>query len=120
MAEIGPGTSHSVTGYREGGGSGAGAAGDVQHLAGDEAGARGAEEGDGVGDVLGPAGTVHRDAGDAGGAELLEGLPDALGGGLGHLGDDEPGRDRVTRDAELAELVGDGLGEALEAGLGGG
>src|SRR3954453_20396400 len=95
--------------------SGAGAAGDVQHLPGDEAGARGAEERDGVGDVLGLAVTVHRDAGDAGGAERLEGLPDPLGGGLGHLGDDEPGRGRVAGDAELAELLGDGLGEALEA-----
>ena len=42
----------------------------------------------------------------------------ALGGRLGHLGLDEAGGDRVGGDAELAQLDGEGLGEALQAGLG--
>ena len=36
----------------------------------------------------------------------------------GHVGDDEAGRDGVGGDAELAELDGQGLGEALQTGLG--
>jgi hypothetical protein len=42
----------------------------------------------------------------------------AVRGGRGHVGGDEPGRDRVGGDPELAELDGQGLGEALQAGLG--
>ena len=48
----------------------------------------------------------------------LEGDADPLGGGRGHVGDDEAGRDRVRGDPELAQLDGQGLGEALQAGLG--
>src|SRR5438874_1787789 len=43
---------------------------------------------------------------------------DALRGGRGHVGGDEPGRDRVGGDPELAELDGQGLSEALQTGLG--
>ncbi len=63
---------------------------------------------------------LHRDLGGGGGLELLEAHADALGGGGGHVGDDEAGGDGVGGDAELAELLGEGLGEALETGLGGG
>ena len=78
------------------------------------------EEGDGVGDVLGPADALHGDLGGGGGLEVLEAHADALGGGGGHVGDDEAGGDGVGGDAELAELLGEGLGEALQTGLGGG
>ena len=45
-------------------------------------------------------------------------MPDPGRGGRGHVGGDEPGRDRVGGDAELAQLLGQGLGEALQARLG--
>ncbi len=44
----------------------------------------------------------------------------ALGDAAGHLGVDEARADRVDRHTELAQLEGEGLGEALNAGLGGG
>jgi hypothetical protein len=50
--------------------------------------------------------------------ENVERDANALRGGRGHVADDEPGRDRVGGDPELAELNGQGLGEALQAGLG--
>ena len=51
--------------------------------------------------------------------EVVERDAHALGGRLGHLGLDEAGGDRVGGHAELAELDREGLGEALQTGLGG-
>src|SRR5262249_24082538 len=50
--------------------------------------------------------------------EDVERDADPVGGGGGHVGGDEPGRDRVGGDPERAKLDGQGLGEALQAGLG--
>src|SRR5690348_6774062 len=50
--------------------------------------------------------------------ENVERDADALRGGRGHVGGDEAGRDRVGGDTELAEFDGQGLGEALQPGLG--
>ena len=63
---------------------------------------------------------LHGDLGRGGGLEVLEAHADAGGGGGGHVGGDEAGGDGVGGDAELAELDGEGLGEALQTGLGGG
>src|SRR5918998_591787 len=51
--------------------------------------------------------------------ELLEVQAETGGGLPGHLRLDEPGGDGVHRDAVAAELDGEGLGETLEARLGG-
>src|SRR6058998_3960569 len=76
-------------------------AGDVQHLAGDEAGRVAREEGDGVGDVVRLADPRDRDLGGGRGLEVLEAHADACGGGGGHVGGDEAGGDGVGGDAEL-------------------
>src|SRR5687768_4580988 len=95
-------------------------AGDVDDLAGHEAGALAHEERRGVRDVLGLTDARDRDRLRGTVDQILERDLHALGGRLGHLGGDEAGRDRVDRDAELAELDREGLGEALQTGLGGG
>ena len=66
----------------------------------------------------GSADALDGDLGGGRGLEVLEAHADALGGGGGHVGDDEAGGDGVGGDAELAEFDGEGLGEALQTGLG--
>src|SRR6476469_3638941 len=95
-------------------------AGDVDDLAGDEAGLLAREEGGRGGDVLGLADAGDGDLLGRPLEELLEGDAHALGGLARHVGRDEARRDGVGRDAELPELDGEGLREALETGLGGG
>src|SRR6476661_8473781 len=96
------------------------ATGHVDDLSGDEAGLLGDEEGDGGRDVVGLADPRHRYLLGGVRDEVLERHADPLGGGPGHVGLDEAGGDGVRGDPELAELDGEGLGEALQAGLRGG
>src|SRR6478752_4179963 len=93
-------------------------AGDVDDLAGDEAGLLAHEEGRRGGDVLGLADAGDGDLLGRPLEELLEGDAHALGGLARHVGGDEAGGDRVGGDPELAELDRERLGEALQAGLG--
>ncbi len=65
----------------------------------------------------GSPGPRHRDLGGPGGHVGVPVLPDPLGGRPGHVADDEPGSDAVGRDAEPAQLDGEGLREALQPGL---
>ena len=92
---------------------------DVDHLARDEARALADEEAHGVRDVLELARAGHRDLGGAGGDV---GAPSparcARRSPWSCPTDDEPGRDAVRGDAELAQLDREGLGEALQARLG--
>src|SRR3954468_15208840 len=97
--------------------SGLGAAGGVDHLAGDEARTLADEERHQVRDVLGLADALHRDLLRGERDEVVERHAHALRGRLGHLRLDEPRGDRVGRDAELAQLDGESLGEALQTGL---
>ena len=93
---------------------------DVQRLTGDEGRLVAAQERGGGGDVLGLADPAH---GGGLGVEPLQLLGlhlEPARGGVGHLGGDEAGRDRVGGDAERAELDAEGAGEALDAHLGGG
>src|SRR6202008_4436316 len=78
------------------------------------------EEGDRMRDVLDLADPLHRNLLGGAGLEVLKGNAEAGSGGGGHVSNNEAGRDRVSRDAELAELKREGLGEALHARLGGG
>src|SRR4029078_11712466 len=52
--------------------------------------------------------------------EVLDAHPDPGCGGVGHVGGDEAGGDRVDVDAVGTELDAEGAGEALDALLGGG
>ncbi len=61
---------------------------------------------------LGSAGAAHRDLG-----QLL--VPDPLRHGLGHGRADQAGLDRVDPHAQVGDLLGGGLGQADDAGLGG-
>src|SRR6185503_5237021 len=95
--------------------SGSGSAGDVDDLSGDERGLLSDEERHHRGDVLWLSGAVDRDLRGGRLLEVLERHAEPLGGGRGHVGLDETGGDRVDGDAELAQLDGQGLGEALQA-----
>src|SRR6266540_1502891 len=112
-----PSKTRMLTPFGRSEGSVPGAAGDVHHLAGDERRLVADEERRHRGDVLRLARTPHRDLRCGGFLEVLDRHPDPLGGGGGHLGLDETGRDRVGRDAELAQLDRERLGEALQPGL---
>jgi hypothetical protein len=100
--------------------SGPRAAGDVDHLAGDEAGSLAGQERHGVRDVLRLPGAAHRDRRGPLLHVLVPVRADPLGGRAGHVGDDEARRHRVGRDAVPAQLDREGLREALQPGLGGG
>src|SRR3954454_17623197 len=96
-----------------------GASVDVEGLAGDVRRLVAAEERGGGRDVRGVAAPPHRIAVGGGLAEVLDRHADASSGGVGHVGGDEAGCDRVRGDAEGAELDAQGPDEALDAHLGG-
>src|SRR5262249_17782056 len=96
-----------------------GAAGKVENLAGNVAGALADEEGDRVRDVLDLTDPLHRDLLGRSGLEVLARHAEPAGGGGGHVSDNEPGGGRVRGDAELSEFIREGLGEPLHARLGG-
>src|SRR3954470_21938660 len=89
------------------------AAVDRQRRAGDEAAVLGAEEGDSAGDLVGAAQTADRDSRD----DFLEHLGRDR---RDHLGVDIAGRDRVDGDSGAGALLGERLGEAVDARFGGG
>src|SRR3712207_5436986 len=88
--------------------SGPGPPGDVDDLAGDEPRALADQEGHRVRDVLRLPGAGDRDGGGALGHVLVPVAADADRRRAGHLRGDEARRDRVRRDAELAQLDGEG------------
>src|SRR5699024_9251464 len=93
---------------------------EIDDLPGDVPGVLIGEEGDRVGDVLGNTHAAHGDVRLAEGLHVLVLDAHAFGGRAGHGGLDESGGHGVAGDSELAEFDGKGLGEALQACLGGG
>src|SRR5271167_1973202 len=92
----------------------------VDNLAGDEARVLADQEGDSGRHVGRLADPVYGYLLLVGLHELLERHLQAGGHVRGHVGGDEVRRDRVRGDPELAQFLGERLGEALHAGLGGG
>ena len=86
---------------------------DHEHLAGDVAGVIGGEEEGRIGDILGLAEVGQRDAGE-------QGLAGLFGDGIGHVRGDEAGGDGIHCHLAAGNFLGHGLGEADDAGLGGG
>src|SRR6185312_4197578 len=86
---------------------------DRERRARDEAALVGHQEQHPAGDLLGLAEAADGDAGD----DLLQHF---LGHGAHHLGVDIAGGDGVDGDALAGALLGQGLGEAVDARLGGG
>ena len=89
------------------------AAVDYDDLAGDVAGFIGGEEGGGVGDILRLAEVGQGDAGEQGFACLLR-------DGIGHISGDKAGGNGVDGYLAAGDFLSHGLGEADDAGLGGG
>src|SRR6185312_15930275 len=88
------------------------AAVDRERRAGDELGILGAEEGDAAGDLLGAAEAADGDAG-------LDLLQHVGRHGGDHVGVDVAGGQGVDGDAVAGAFLGQGLGEAVDAALGG-
>src|SRR4029079_2056717 len=97
-----------------------GASIDVQRLAGDVRRLVAAQERGRGSDVRGEPDPADRVALGRGLAEVLHRHPHARGGGVGHVGGDEAGSDRVGGHAVRTELYAEGAHEALDAHLRGG
>src|SRR3954469_16085267 len=89
------------------------AAVDVQRLTGDERGLVAAQERGGRGEAPGVPPPPRRRPFGGGLAVLLRLDADAARGGVGHVGDDEAGSDRVDRDTERTERQRQRAREAL-------
>src|ERR671910_1525649 len=92
-------------------------AGDVEHLAAHERGLLGGEVQDGGGHVLGPSRAADGDALYALGDEIVEVHAKPGRGLAGHLRLYKARGDGVHGYAVAPELDGEGLGEAMDAGL---
>src|ERR1700758_4535842 len=95
-------------------GSAQGAARHVENLARDEARALADQEGDGVGHIGRLADPAYWYLLGVGLHEILEWHLQLDRHGRGHVGSDEVRRDRVSSDPELAQFLGERLGEALQ------